>query len=497
MSAQLHISDCAQQVRLLKQLRRFELLDEERIRELEKELLFDDVPVTVCLQQLIQSRELTSFQANKLFQDAAHQFVLGNYLLKKPLGAGGMGEVYLAEHRRMQREVALKVLAPKYVQDEEMRLRFQREIRALSRLSHPNIVTAFDADESDGTSFLVMEYVAGVDLAALVKKNGAMSVPEAMNCILQAARGLDYAHREGVIHRDIKPQNLLLSREGQLKILDLGLARLDQDSMPEACLTETGSMMGTVDFMAPEQAMNTHTADARSDIYSLGSTLFYLLNGTTMYSGTTLVEKLFAHRDQPIPDLPEEVGHPLCEIYQSMVAKDPENRFHSMQEVIQSLEELIKNQQNQATVLFPGVIPNSDCEQFDNLNHCEVNLKSTRVDYAAKETVKGQATMESTVLIPMLTTNERAPRTQKQEAVHLISDSKSRWLTAGLLGVIILLTFIGMAGPFFLGTEERSEVSPKVAGHTEVDGSSAEFRKEAGALSPDGNFNPLHRCSKK
>ena len=143
VSAQLHISDCAQQVRLLKQLRRFELLDENRIRELEKELLFNDVPQTVCLKQLVRSQELTSYQIKKLLQEEADQLVLGNYLLKKPLGAGGMGEVYLAEHRRMQREVALKVLAPKFVQDEEMRLRFQREIQAIGRLSHPNIVTAF------------------------------------------------------------------------------------------------------------------------------------------------------------------------------------------------------------------------------------------------------------------------------------------------------------------------------------------------------------------
>ncbi|TWT63303.1 serine/threonine protein kinase [Rubinisphaera italica] len=492
MSAQLHISDCAQQVRLLKQLRRFELLDENRIRELEKELLFNDVPQTVCLKQLVGSRELTSYQINKLLQEEADQLVLGNYLLKKPLGAGGMGEVYLAEHRRMQREVALKVLAPKFVQDEEMRLRFQREIQAIGRLSHPNIVTAFDADESDGSYFLVMEYVAGADLAALVQKNGAMSVSQVMNCILHAAHGLDYAHREGVIHRDIKPQNLLLTRAGQLKILDLGLARLDQKSMPQESLTETGSMMGTVDFMAPEQAMNAHMADARSDIYSLGCTLFYLLTGTTMYSETTLVEKLFAHRDQPIPDLPMETGHPLNAIYQKMVAKNPEDRFQSMHEVVEKIELLIKNQQNSETVLFPGVFQDSDFEPIDRSNNRRQNLKSTRVDHAAKETVKGKASMESTVLIPMLLTYDMSSRNPLGENADLDSNSKLSWLKAGLIGLVMLLVYAGMTGRFFAGREGSPKELPAVMGHVETDRASSADREAIGnGASADFNSRRL------
>src|SRR5262245_22696127 len=181
-------------------------------------------------RELVRQKRLTAYQAKAVFQGKGKNLVLGNYRILDKLGQGGMGMVLKAEHRRMERVVALKVLAPQLVKDKDALARFLREVKAAARLTHSNIVTAHDADEVKGTHFLVMEYVDGVDLSSYVRQHGRLPVEKAINCLLQAARGLDYAHRHGVIHRDIKPSNLLLDREGTVKILDMGLARLDQEA---------------------------------------------------------------------------------------------------------------------------------------------------------------------------------------------------------------------------------------------------------------------------
>ena len=300
-------------------------------------------------QQLVKHKKLTQYQAEEVYNGKANSLVLGNYILMEKIGSGGMGQVFKAHHRRMDRFVAIKLLPPEMTSDTAAIARFEREVKAVARISHPNIVAALDADCANGIHFLVMELVDGSDLSVLVKKHGPFSVRHAVSYILQAAKGLEAAHKKGIIHRDIKPANLLLDTEGTVKILDLGLARLsvEADASTQAELTNTGTVMGTVDYMAPEQALNSKAADERADIYSLGCSLHYLMTGKSTYGGDSLMAKLLAHRDQPVPslrsaiaDVPEE----LEMVFHKMVAKKTQDRYQTVTQLIAELQKCHHNQ---------------------------------------------------------------------------------------------------------------------------------------------------------
>ena len=298
------------------------------------------VPAEKLAKQLVRDARLTLFQAQLAISGKASSLVIGSYVVLEKLGQGGMGQVFKARHKTMRREVALKVISPSVVKDATSLGRFQREVEAAAQLNHPNIVTAHDAGEFKGTHYLVMEYIRGKDLSSLVRESGPMMTAKAVVMILQTAKGLDYAHKQGIIHRDIKPANLLLDESGSVKILDMGLARYDaaaQDHPSMASLTGTGVLMGTIDYMSPEQAMDSRTADARSDIYSLGCTFYFLLSGKAVYEEDTIVKRLMAHQSAPFPALPI-LDMVLQQILERMIAKKAADRYASCDELADDLQ---------------------------------------------------------------------------------------------------------------------------------------------------------------
>jgi serine/threonine protein kinase len=297
------------------------------------------------VDDMVRHNRLTQFQADLMIKGKTRRLVIGNYVVQEKIGQGGMGRVYKARHRRMDRVVALKLLPFAARESPEDLGRFEREIKAAARLVHRNIVTAHDADEADGRYYLVMEYVDGIDLLTLVKEQGPLDVDTAVDYVLQAAEGLAYAHSQKIIHLDIKPANLLLDKSGTVKILDMGLARIDDlisgdDTAPAETLIQNGKVMGTVDYVPPERSSNPEAVDHRADIYSLGCTLYHLLTGRPPYRGSTILKRIRAHQVKPIPSLRErcsDVPERVDAVFQRMLAKNPDDRYQSMEDVIAHL----------------------------------------------------------------------------------------------------------------------------------------------------------------
>lgn len=309
--------------------------------------------------QLVTEGKLTSYQASALLKGEP-ELLIDKYLILDLIDVGGMGMVFKAIHRTMSRVVALKMISQQMLASDEQVRRFKREVRVAATLEHPNIVRAYDADEARGVNFLVMEYVRGDNLNRIVRTSGPLSLSQAVDCIRQAAVGLQHAHERGIVHRDIKPGNLLLDDQGTVKLLDLGLAHIDESIRHDAAgtdstandsghpfvsrseLTAAGAILGTASFMAPEQSLDAHLVDFRSDIYSLGCTLYYLLTGDTPYSGNTIFKVFVQHREGEIPDLQEkrpDVPDSVAAVFRKMVAKNPDERYQSMRELIVALDD--------------------------------------------------------------------------------------------------------------------------------------------------------------
>ncbi|MBI1314901.1 protein kinase [bacterium] len=301
-------------------------------------------------KELLERNWLTEWQAHQILAGKSRLF-LGRYKLLDVLGSGGMGAVFKAESSTLRRPVALKVLSASLNDSEIARARFEREIRASAQVNHPNIVRAIDADHCENRVFLVMEYFQGPDLKALLKQHKRLPIEFACECIRQAALGLQHAHEQRLVHRDIKPSNLLVTRnpetgEPLVKVLDLGLARIATDSSVSSDMTRAGQIMGSPDYMSPEQAMDSRSADHRADIYSLGVTLFHLISGELPYDGDNVMEKLLSRINVDAPPLSRycpEAPPILVHIVARMLHRDPTQRFQTAGEVAAILGTFVAN----------------------------------------------------------------------------------------------------------------------------------------------------------
>jgi eukaryotic-like serine/threonine-protein kinase len=308
---------------------------------------------------LDDDQPLTAYQRERLLDGNGAELALGDrYLILDELGAGGMGRVLLCIHRVMRHRVAVKVLFERHARDPVRLERFRREARAAAALDHPHIVRAFEMDQAGGRPFLVMEYVGGETLHELLAKSGPLPHERSADLIRQAAAGLAHAHAAGLVHRDVKPANLMLARGDVLKVLDLGLARFALDESDQLTReTDAAALLGTADYMSPEQARRGYAADHRADIYSLGCVFFFLLTGRAPYADRPLAEKLSAHQKGPFPnirtlrpDLPEAIAVLLAR----MTERDPETRIPRMAEVVR--------------LLTPAVVSSVEENPFGHLN---------------------------------------------------------------------------------------------------------------------------------
>jgi serine/threonine protein kinase len=296
----------------------------------------------IIASSLTKKGLLTEWQSEKLLQGKHKGFYLGKYKLLSHLGQGGMGAVYLAEHTVMRHRVAIKLLPNNLAAHTSYLERFHQEARASAKLNHPNMVRATDVDQEGDLHYLVMEFVDGADLQAVVSRGGPLPYRTAADYTRQAADGLAYAHEVGLIHRDIKPANLLVDKKGVVKILDMGLARFTDETQGSLTREYDQKMIGTVDYLAPEQAIDSHKVDLRADIYSLGCTLYFMLTGDAPFPQGTIPQRLMQHQTAAPTDVREtrpDAPEPLLAICNKMMAKKPADRYQNATEVSEALSE--------------------------------------------------------------------------------------------------------------------------------------------------------------
>lgn len=330
----------------LEMVRKSGLVPEERLSTAVRQIRTPQIGIEQLASALVQAGLLTRFQVKQVKQGRYKRFTLADkYRLLELLGVGGMGAVYLCEHAFMHRLVAVKVLpVDKIASDPTALQRFYREARAVAALDHPNIVRAYDIDKFEGLHFFVMEYVDGMSLQEIVAsyatQNQFFDPVRAAHYIAQAAAGLQHANELGLIHRDIKPGNLLLDRNGTVKVLDMGLARFfdhRHDDLTQKF--DDNTILGTADYLSPEQALND-TVDIRADIYGLGGTLYFMLTGTSPFPDGSIAQKLLAHQTKepkPVREFRQDVPQELLAVLHKMMRKNPDARYQTPEEVVEAL----------------------------------------------------------------------------------------------------------------------------------------------------------------
>jgi serine/threonine-protein kinase len=338
-------------VDLLPIIRSSGVLTEKQFADVRSKVLGGEFPAEAkaLAHRLVRDGILTEYQVRRFLSSKSHGLLVGKYIILDRLGSGSMGRVYKAHHQLMGRVVALKIIAPEIVTNERVVARFQREMRLVGRLDHPNVVRAFDADQANGILYIVMEHVTGQSLGQRLKE-GPVPAVEAVGYAAQAALGLAHAHAQGIVHRDVKPSNLLLNDEKQVKVLDLGLGVLMESDNQSTFATADGVAVGTVDYMSPEQACGREV-DGRSDIFSLGCTLYHLITGKQAFPGDTPIERLgrrINNRYVPITDHRPELPPSLVAVLDKLLANKPHERYQTAGEAAEALQALVKPKKSTA-----------------------------------------------------------------------------------------------------------------------------------------------------
>jgi len=303
-------------------------------------------------ERMVAEGLITRWQSENLLKGKHKGFFIKKYKLLDHLGTGGMSTVYLARHVLMQRQVAIKVLPKRRIDDSSYLARFYLEAQAAAALDHPNIVRAYDIDNDGDVHFLVMEYVEGRDLNTIVNKDGPLGYVLAAEYIRQAAEGLAHAHEAGLVHRDVKPANLLVDTKGVVKLLDMGLARFNDEGRMSLTMAHEENVLGTADYLSPEQAINSHSVDARADVYSLGCSLYFLLTGHPPFNEGTLAQRLIAHQKKAPPSIFQDRSDApldLINLCTRMMVKDPNGRLQSCRQVIAELTKWLQSQGQDVT----------------------------------------------------------------------------------------------------------------------------------------------------
>jgi serine/threonine protein kinase len=445
----VHLGDCPGCESRMQQLGRESDVLVEALRHPREATTLDDEDrsrVTLLVEEIVRTNLPDRTAATRLRADGTPvqpgSDRIGQYRLLAKVGQGGMGVVYKALHHVLGKVVALKVLTAKRTENAESIRRFYREMKAVGKLQHPNIVAAHDAGEVEGVHYLTMEFVEGLNLSMLLKQHGPLRTADACELVRQAAEGLEHAHEHGLVHRDLKPSNLMLSKKGEVKVLDLGLALLQAEDYEAESLTATDQAgIGTADYMAPEQIGNAHGVDIRADIYSLGCTLYQLLTGRAPFSGpqyVTTMQKAYAHVNQPATPIGKhraDVPPALGVVIARMLAKSPDDRFASPAKLAAALAPFASGANLLALLSEEGI---------------------------ASDTARTQEIDESKVeTAPFCNSSDTSPRASRR--MREIATRHPMWLTG--CGMIAILAGVGLwhsSGPLKVEPEEpKKPVVPR------------------------------------
>jgi serine/threonine protein kinase len=375
---------------------------------------------------------LTRWQSEKLMQGKYKGFFLGNHKLLGHIGTGGMSAVYLAEHTVMKHRRAIKVLPKSKLGKSSYLERFRREAKAIASLNHPNVVRAYDIDNERDTHYLVMEYVEGPDLQVLVKKHGPLPYAIAADYISQAALGLQHSHELHLIHRDVKPANLLVDGNGVVKVLDMGLALFTSEDDASITMEYNDKVLGTADYLAPEQAINSHNVDSRADIYGLGCTLYFLLTGHPPFPDGSIASRIVKHQTTMPKDIRSE--RPDCPgelegICVKMMQKDPRYRYASCKLVAEALQTWLAKylKENPDVVIKP---PNG--MSIDELLEVSKSTSSATTETVNNRSAKTMGGKEKSPAVPSLSTSDsgvlrvlaQGPGSSVDSKIDLVNDTK-------------------------------------------------------------------------